>query len=237
MNNTKQKKLFIHIPKCGGMTIRHSDYLRGRIILGSRENHISKQYSSNVLKTMNQSGDHHGFEHARWRDIAVGVRAKYQAFAICRNPWDRVVSRYFFAKKVIEVEKKESPSYADVSSFEAFLEERHKWGNQKYYWHRAVRGWFPTWDHVSDTAGQNLACDMLRLEHLNQDVCAYFKIKEMSRPRNVTGLNKLTYMDMYTPQTLQIVADWYKKDIDFWGFDFDTGATRNYWAADKKDIN
>jgi hypothetical protein len=26
---------------------------------------------------------------------------------------------------------------------------------------------------------------------------------------------------------MQIVADWYQKDIDFFGFDFDTAATRN----------
>ena len=51
----------------------------------------------------------------------------------------------------------------------------------------------------------------------------------MTEARNVTALNKGTYKDLYTPETIQIVADWYQKDIDTWGYDFDTGPTRNFW--------
>ena len=29
---------------------------------------------------------------------------------------------------------------------------------------------------------------------------------------------------------INIVADWYKKDINYWGFDFDTGAQKNTWT-------
>ena len=29
---------------------------------------------------------------------------------------------------------------------------------------------------------------------------------------------------------INISADWYKKDIDYWGFDFDTGAQKNTWT-------
>lgn len=221
------RKLFIHIPKNAGMTIRRSPQLGKKIILAGEPNHKSAAYSQAVYAKMNSTGDHHGFEHARWRDLSEAAQS-YPAFAVIRNPWDRVVSRYFFAKKVIEVEKKSDPSYADVSSFEAFLEERHKWGGEEYMWHRAIRGWYPAFDHVSDEEG-NIKCDMIRFENLNEDLCKYFKLKEMDRARNVTDLNKGTYRDLYTPQTIQIVADWYQKDIDTWGYDFDTGPTRNYW--------
>ena len=139
------------------------------------------------------------------------------------------MSRYFFAKKVIEVERKVDASYADVSCFEAFLEERHKWGKQPFMWHRAIRGWYPALDHVSDNAG-NVKCDILRFEHLNEDLMAYFKIPQMSRARNVTALNKGTYMDMYNEKTKQIVADWYAKDIEQWGYEFESGPTQNCWA-------
>ena len=50
----------------------------------------------------------------------------------------------------------------------------------------------------------------------------------MPRARNVTSI-KENYKDLYNPVTIQIIADWYKKDIDHWGFDFDTSATKNYW--------
>lgn len=207
------------------MTIRHSPMLKDKIIIATKQTH-KDGHSEAVLKKMNSLGDHHGFEHARWIDIKSDITKNHTAFAISRNPWDRVVSRYFFAKKVIEVEKKVPSSYADVSSFEAFLEERHKWGGIEYMWHRAVRGWFPFFDHVSDEDG-NIRCDILRLEHLNDDLCKYFNLKEMSRARNVTALNKGSYRDLYTPETIQIVADWYSKDIETFGFDFDTCATKN----------
>lgn len=219
-------KLFIHIPKNAGMTIRRSPMLNNRIMLAGSNIHKSPEYSQAVLDKMNSLGDHHGFEHARWRDVNPIICNSHNPFAIIRNPWDRVVSRYFFAKKVIEVEKKVDPSYADISSFEAFLEERHKWGNEEYMWHRAVRGWYPAFDHVSDISGR-VRCDILRFEHFNDDVCKLFKINEQFQARNVTALNTGTYRDVYTPETIQIVADWYKKDIDHWGYDFDTGPTRN----------
>lgn len=220
-------KLFIHIPKCAGMTIRRSDALNGKIILAGRENHKSKQYSDALLAKMNSIGDHHGYEHARWRDVKRNITSAYDAFAVARNPWDRVVSRYFFIKKIIEVEKKPLVGYS-VSTFEAFLEERHIWGDVEFMWHRATRGWYPAVDHVCDEGGK-LRCDMMRFEHLNKDLCAYFKIPKMTRARNVTALNKGSYMDVYNDKTRQIVADWYKADIDMWGYDFDTGAQKNYW--------
>lgn len=221
------KKIFIHIPKNAGMTIRRSPLLRDKIITANQNVHKSPEYSMRVYDTMKKNGDHHGFEHARWRDLNTAITSAHDAFAIVRNPWDRVVSRYFFAKKVIEVEKKEPADKHQIDSFEHFLEERHIWGGQKYMWHRAIRGWYPAFDYVTDRQS-NVKCDILRFEHMNDDLCSYFKIKEMSRPRNVTGLNE-DYKSIYTPETIQIVADWYKADIDYWGFDFDTSAQKNYW--------
>jgi len=150
------------------------------------------------------------------------------SFAVVRNPWSRTASRYLFAKKIIEVEKKEPSAYADVSSFEAFLEERHIWGGKQYYWHRAIRGWFPQLDHVVDDNGK-IMCDVLRLEHLDEELCAYFRIPGMSKRRNVTAMGE--WKHLYTPKIIQTVADWYKDDIDKFGFDFDSTATKNTWKA------
>lgn len=225
-------KLFIHVPKNGGMTIRKNPDLRRQVILATPDNHISREYTEGLVKKMRATGDEMGYEHARYRDIKLSIRHNYQPFAIVRNPWDRVVSRYWFAKKVIEVEKDSNvygrTDYADVSSFEAFLEERHKWGGQEYMWHRAIRNWYPAYDHVCDEDGV-VRCDILRFENYNEDVKAYFSTLHNPQPRNVTGLLTGSYKDMYNERTIQIVADWYEKDIEHWGFDFETGATKNYW--------
>lgn len=222
------KKIFVHIPKNAGMTIRKSPILSKRIISGIEKNHKSKEYSAAVKLTMDTFGDHHGFEHARWRDYKSSLTDSYQAFAIIRNPWSRVVSRYMFAKKTIEVEKKVPNDYADISSFEAFIEERHKWGNVDYMWHRAVRGWYPQADYVTNK-DNNIRCDCLRFEELDTVIKQYFQLSDMSRSRNITNLLKGSWKDLYTRQTIQIIGDWYKKDIDMFGFDFDTPAQKNYW--------
>ena len=216
----KQDFIFIHIPKTGGTSVK--DCL---IRNYPKENLFYTDYGYHApigeyVKAIENNPD-------------CKPMSEYVIFTTVRNPWDRVVSRYFFAKKVIEVEKKQKQDYADTSTFEAFLEERHKWGDKEYMWHRAVRGWYPAVDHVTESKGK-LKCDMLRLEHLNKDLIAYFKIPMMSRPRNVTAMNKGTYKDMYNKETIQIIADWYKKDIDMWGFDFDSGPTKNYWRLDNE---
>lgn len=221
------RKIFIHIPKNAGMTIRNSPLLQNQILPAIPEIHKNEKYTAAVKAHMDSIGDHHGYEHARWRDIKWGIRTSQDAFAVVRNPWDRVVSRYFFAKKVIEVEKKEPVGKHKIDSFEHFLEERHEWGGMKYMWHRAIRGWYNQVEYVIDK-DRNIMCDILQFEDLNNELCRYFNLKEMSRARNVTGLND-DYRKIYTPETIQIVADWYKDDIDTFGFDFDTGATKNLW--------
>ena len=212
------------------MTIRRSDALRDKIMWAGHQVHKSPDYTAAVKRKMDSIKDHHGFEHARWRDLNPNIVKAHGSFAVIRNPWDRVVSRYFFAKKVIEVEKKEPVGKHKINSFEHFLEERFDWGNMKYMWHRAIRGWYPAYDYVTDKEG-NIMPDILRFENLNKDLCHYFNIPAMTRARNVTALNPGTYKDLYNKKTIQIIADRYKKDIETFGYDFDTGPTKNYWNA------
>lgn len=216
-------KIFIHIPKNGGMTIRHG--LRGKIDEVGKER-LHPFYVSSLLQTMARLGDHHGIQHARWRDLVKVPKGK--CFAVVRNPWSRTVSRYLFAKKVIEVEKKVPKDYADVRSFEHFLEERHKWGGELFMWHRAVRGWYPQKDYVVDDCGK-LQCDILRLEHLEEDLMAYGKWA-FPRKRNVTAMTEKPYQNFYDDNSFFIVEEWYKEDIDFFGFSFDSSATKNIFA-------
>ena len=224
------RKVFIHIPKNAGMTIRRSDVLRDKIIWAGPQVHKSPIYTTEVKAHMDSIGDHHGFEHARWRDLNPNIVNPHGSFAVIRNPFDRVVSRYFFAKKVIEVEKKEPANKHKIDSFEQFLEERFEWGNVNYMWHRAIRGWYPAYDYVTDKEG-NIKPDIIRFENLNEDLCSYFNIPKMTEARNVTALNPGTYKDLYTDKTIQIVADWYAKDIETFGYDFDSGPTKNFWRS------
>ena len=223
------KKLFIHIPKNAGMALRQTPGLASSVSFVNKQYHINAEYSRNLLLTMNKYGEHSGNGHARWRDIKPSITSKYAAFAIIRNPWSKVISRYAFALKTNTIAK-------DVT-LEQFLEQRHEYGNLPFFWHRAIKGWYPQIDHVQDVDG-NLQCDILRFEHLQEDIEKYLNLKTTLQFRNVSNgkaINKTSivgrkdYQEFYNDTTYEIVADWYKKDIEFFGFTVDSTATKHIW--------
>ncbi len=211
-------RLFVHIPKNGGQTIRRG--LPDRIIVAKSGNHISPEYTNKLHNMMSKHEEHHGNEHARWRDWRKDLRDKYRAFAIVRNPWSRVVSRYTFAHR-----RKEYQSGS--GSFREFLEERHIYGEMPYYWHRPIRSWYQQKDYVTDESG-GLRCDVLRFA--TDDVCRYFKLSEPLQIRGVSNIAGKDYRDCYGDEEYDIVADWYQRDIEYFGFTFDGHATENIWT-------
>ncbi|SDU00736.1 sulfotransferase family 2 domain-containing protein [Stappia sp. ES.058] len=220
----KPKSLFIHIPKNGGMSIRHAQQLKDRILISSRKRLKSKTYADSLLAAMNATGDHPGYEHARYIDVRPTVRKANNAFAIVRNPWSRVVSRYTFA--IDAMDDGRAPEGYAPRDFEAFLEDRHVWGNREFFWHRAVRGWYPQLDYVVDENGK-IAVDILTLENLSNELGKYFGMTDDIEKRNTSKTRKKNYKAFYNEKLIQIVADWYSDDIETFGFDFDTAATRN----------
>jgi len=216
-------RLFIHIPKNAGMSIRHG--LRGRIQVAGEGVHKSKEYTDAVRAHMKSRNEHHGFEHARWRDVRPGFTASVPAFAVIRNPWARVASRYFFGLQVAKQGKPESKNYT-FRTFDEFLDERHLWGEEPYYWHRATRGWYPQLDYVTDEGGTDIKCDILRCEHLAEDLKALTGWELPPRPRNVTE-TKVPYQELYDYEQRKVVADWYQEDVEVFGFRFEGAATRN----------
>src|SRR5262249_53998796 len=122
--------LFLHIPKNAGVAIRKSPELRGRIVPAERFFHKSWSQTQRLLASMRETGDHHGIQHARLKDISPRVRASLQPFAVVRNPWARVVSRYLYAQKAMN-NGVHAPDYA-AHDFEGFVEERHRWGNREF---------------------------------------------------------------------------------------------------------
>lgn len=223
----KKKHFFIHIPKNGGMSIRRAPQLKGRILTATRKRLVSRKYADALLATMESYGHHHGYHHARLIDVDATLRKASVPFAVVRNPWSRVFSRFTFGIQ----RDKEIVSKAELlKKFEAFLEERHEWGGADYFWHRAVRGWYPQADYVVDETG-TVAANVLRFENLDSEFRNYFDTEIPLRPRNRTRRNNVRYTDIYTDKLIQDVADWYWRDIDLFGFDFEGGATRNTYFS------
>ena len=209
--------MFIHIPKTGGMSVRYG--ARDRIIVADPRNLVSDDYAERLRVRMSDAGEHHGYQHARWRDWREDLREKHPAFAIVRNPWARVVSRYTFAQITGDRDGR--------LTFRQFLESSNQYAGLDLYWHRAIRGWYPQTDYVVDNLGR-IRCDCLRFG--SDDVHEYLGLPGPLPIRNQSNISNLDYRIYYRqPREVEIVAEIYAKDIDTFGFTFDNGATRNLW--------
>ena len=240
-----EPKLFIHIPKTGGSSLYHDNksprhngssskddekLLRERIITCTVEKHsvipettdrwgVPTHYfpfDGQEQKYLDLIGN---WQHARIRDIKPEFM--HSPFTIIRNPWSRTISRYFYSRKNGNEEAQ--------GSFEEWLESRHKFANVPYLWLRTSRGWYSQMEYITSEQG-DVMCDVLRFENYDKDLELYLGLpKDFIMPAINVGNYNGVYKEIYTPETIQIVADWYKDDIDYFGFDFDTAATRNYW--------
>ena len=205
----KDLKLFIHIPKNGGSSVKADPRTDSKVIYG--------------LNTNSNDGFPHNHNwfgwHNRWKDTDKDVARLHTAFAIIRNPWARTVSRYVFG---LESFYREDHGVIP-KNFDEFLETRHVWKNE---WYDPIRSWNTQYDYVCDDKG-DIRCDILRLEHIDHDLPKYLNvdIKQVVK-ENITKYTE-NYTEFYNEKSIQIVAEWYQQDLDYWGFDFDTGATKN----------
>lgn len=223
------RKLLIHIPKNGGMSIRHDPWVKQHILFARNKNMKSKEYVEEYRETMEKAGEHPGIGHARWRDFHPNATRDIDAFAVIRNPWQRVVSRYFFARQAVKLGQKYGRCYENIRNFQDFLDERKKFLDAPYYWHRAVRNWQQQLEHVTDEQG-NLRCSILRTEHLNKDLSKYFRHKVNLKKRNVTT-GKQPWEEVLNDETINLIGGWYQEDIEFFGFSGpDSSANKNIFS-------
>ena len=193
------KRLFIHIPKNGGTSVQKE--------------------MTNTLS----------FGHDRWRDVPRDIRYIHQSFAVIRNPWARIVSRY-----VMGISTSNTNDHGTTwNTFEEFLETRYVWTDKQ--WNDPIRSWNTQYDYVCDE-NDIVRCDILRLEFIDDELSPYLNLNTPYIVRENVGDYTRNYQDYYNKQTIQIVADWYEQDIDYWGFDFDTSATKNYHYYERKKI-
>jgi len=186
--------IFIHIPKTGGSSV-------AQILFGKESRHISwdEYYIANPVK----------------------FRRLYK-FAFVRNPWDRLVSTYFFLKNGglnyldRDWADRNLSGYPDFASF--------------------VRGWVsdvninswvhfrPQWQFVARETGELMVDYVGRFEKIDesfQDVARALNIKA-ELPMTNKGSHR-HFTDYYDDETKEIVRKVYIRDIELFDYRFDKG--------------
>lgn len=136
----------------------------------------------------------------------IGAETWNDFFKFCfeRNPWDKVVSHYWFRKK--------NPRKAPIGSFEEYLDARK----------------CPV-DHPLYTINGELAVDVVgRYESLEADldkILARIGLPDAALPteRNTQyRTDPKPYQEYYDDRTRELVANLYAKEIELFGYRFDS---------------
>lgn len=196
---------FIHIPKNGGNSVRAALQRRSDVS-------ISKPF------------------HYRYVDIADKVGRDLRFFCIVRNPWSRTASRFTFAKQNSTLWAPDDPRrlYISNASFEDYVKDQRVFSIPEHPdqpWMGPMNSWFNQLEWARDEENR-VVCDCLRLEFLNDDMSDYFgELIRISR-KNVTK-ERYDYRSLYTDELAEVVGKTFQDDIDYFGFSFDSAATRN----------
>jgi hypothetical protein len=191
--------LFVHIPRAAGTSLNHALY--GRFM-----------------------GHPTAAEIHHWGSRALDA---LPSFAITRNPWERLVSAYRFAKRgggaggAFEAGILQPDRYqvAEFESFQRFVEEwllRHKEAN--------LDGIFqPQWTFVIGEDGQILVDHIGHLNDLEPtlDFVEGALGYRLQIPDGNRSGERMDFRQFYTPELVELVGNFYARDVEAFGYSFD----------------
>jgi|7_EtaG_2_1085326.scaffolds.fasta_scaffold01655_9 hypothetical protein len=203
MISDKYKCIFIHIERTGGTSI-------GRALLGVGRNDKLKLDSN------------HGPKHIVAKDAKKMIGNKrwnsYFKFSIVRNPWDLVVSNYFF------------PWFHKKGEGVGFKEWLLRWENNSEWKNNTIRSnSIPQLNAIS--INNKIVMDyIIRYETLDEqwkDVANILSAKPVLENDWKYRVEKYSYLKerknypfYYDQESIDIVARKYKKDIEYFGYKF-----------------
>jgi hypothetical protein len=225
--------IFIHIPKCGGTAVSKAlmPYLgKDDVILGfDKANILSMmkvlpQYVRNIFwgssdpvlglrtyaRRMINMREKDGLKitkHAQANDVREYVGKKiwssYYKFSFVRNPWDRVVSLYFWYK---QTKWRDFEGFADkvreLPDFESFIRSEYlRYAPYSMYL-------YDTEEPIVDFIGKQET-----LEKDFQYICRKIGLPEIELTRENVSNRKRNYIEYYNEETKQIIYERFQEDI------------------------
>lgn len=187
--------LFLHIPKCAGVSVNNTLYGS----LGAGHKPLDKVFV--------------GLGPIEFRNVFK--------FTIVRNPWDRLVSAYFFLRNGGFGDRDRQFYQENLAEFENFEDFVLNWltpENIRLWNHFRLQADFLS---ISNT---EVDIDYLCfLESIDKDFQAIYDAKHWTRFKELKRDNRSKhddYRSYYTEKTKKVVEQVYQKDIELFGYDF-----------------
>ena len=175
--------------------------------------HINKTGGSSIEKALKlpfehktalETIDHLGWE--RWN--------KRFSFTVIRNPFDKVLSHYTY-----RVETNQTELGNRTISFRDWV--RLTYGEQDATYYDKPKFFMPQHDWISDESGNILVDKIYRFESLNDDfrrICE--NLGRTATLPHVKASKRGDYRDYYDTDTIDIISDWFKKDLDCFNYSY-----------------
>ena len=211
--------------------------------------HIPKNAGTTIQETfkMEQAGGH---------QTALQLQEKYPllwesytSFCIVRNPWDRMVSNYYYcmADKSFWFDANDSkekwhladgteingkpqhPLYYHVKGAGSFERWMHQFYTQGYmgmsgpqFWATQNRGYDNQYEYLVDKDGNIMIDHVLRYENLKEDFKKFATTVNLTYEElpTLNQTKKVNYRDIHTPYTKEITTKVYHKEIELLNYKF-----------------
>lgn len=192
------RSIFVHVPKCAGDSIKKS-------LFGDDFTDVHRTFDEylNIFDPKSLKS--------------------YFKFTFVRNPWDRLVSAFFYIKSGGCGENDRIWFSRELAHFKNFDEFVRGWLNKDNIW----KLWYfqPQYYFILERRGK-IEMDFFGLyENLGEDFGYISKRLGVNCP--VQHMNKRKhedYRDYYNEETMKIVADVYDADIKLLGYNFDNSS-------------
>jgi hypothetical protein len=218
--SVKYNFLFVHIAKTGGTSVRAAlaplrwrDPLYLPQFIASRLSHLTGHRIASKLPR-------HSKIIAAKEMLPQELFESLFKFAFVRNPWDLQVSSWHHLKR-------ERPQLVDhVSEFKDFI--RWKLSPERPYQYHVDTSIEMQTDYIKDLDSTILVDFIGKYENLLGDfetVCRRIGIPTPRLPHKRQAKDRTDYRDYYDDETAQMIADYFRPDIDILGYSFDPEKT------------
>lgn len=194
----KYKIIFIHIPKCGGTSIRN-------VILQNDPNAISLPHTSYVSLCKNYSNE-------------VNT---YLIFTTVRNTYSRLVSQWFYIKKLNEENIIHIPP--SFKLFKPFVDYEFKQIMKEDLFKGEIKVSMLRWiEDENNNVNNNI--NIIELdENLENNINTLFKNQNVNLIVKIPRLNTTNhnnYQKYYDMETINLVKKIHKEEIEYFNYEF-----------------